>query len=144
MSATISDTDLAPALTEYVQQRGLHLDPDILHLVQRTIALGEGTCTVNEFVRAVSMSRSALDCTFRKHGLPAPSRWLQFSRLLRAVIRLQQEDRSVNSMAYELGYSEASNLSLQLHRITGLRPGGARLLPWTAVVDAWLEREGCV
>lgn len=135
MSATIGEAGLAPALTEYVQQRGLHLDPDILHVVQRTIELGEGTCTVNEFARACFMSRSALNRTFRQHGLPVPSHWIQFSRLLRAVIRLQKEDRSVNSMAYELGYGEAFNLSQQMYRLTGLRPGAARLLPWTAVVD---------
>jgi len=88
------------------------------------------------------LSRRALGRRFESEGLPVPSHWLHFCRLLRVAFRLQNSDDSVVAAGFRLGYSDGFSLSNQMHRLTGFRPQEARkYLGWEWLLEAWLRRE---
>ena len=79
---------------------------------------------------------------FLSRGLPVPSHWLHFARLLRVAIRLQNSGESVVSVGFELGYSDGFSMSNQMMRLIGFRPSDVRAyLGWEWILEAWLRRE---
>ena len=72
-----------------------------------------------------------------------PSHWLQFCRILRTAIKLQNCDAPLHEVARSLGYPDGFTLSNQMDRLVGIRPSLAReRLGWEWVVEAWLQLEG--
>ena len=123
-------------------RRGLRIDGETRQLVRRTIELSSHIRTVSGLSRAMYMSRRALGRRFMTRGIPVPSHWLHFTRLLRASLRLQAGDESLMTIAYDLGYSDGFAFSNQMQRLTGLRPTAVRrALGWEWIVEAWLTRE---
>jgi D-alanyl-D-alanine carboxypeptidase/D-alanyl-D-alanine-endopeptidase (penicillin-binding protein 4) len=56
-------------------------------------------------------------------GLPAPTRVLLWGRLLLAGARLGRDGRTVEDVAFSLGYSTATSLARAMKKQTGLTPG---------------------
>lgn len=134
--------DLAVEITDYLAWRGLPMDRETVHLVRRIIALSADLRSITALCRSLYLSRRALGRRLVSRGLPVPSHWLHFARLLRVVIRLQNSDDSVVAIGYELGYTDAFSLSNQMMRLTGYRPSEARaLLGWEWLLEAWLRKE---
>lgn len=134
--------DLAMEVTEYLRWRGLAVDRDTVHLLRRTIDLSAELRSVSALARALYLSRRALGRRLMSRGLPVPSHWLHFARLLRVVIRLQNSDESVLGVGYALGYPDGFSLSNQMLRLTGHRPSEAReCLGWEWFMEAWLRTE---
>jgi AraC-like DNA-binding protein len=134
--------NLGSEVTEYLRWRGIRLGRDTAHLVRRIVALSAELRSVSALARAMYLSRRALGRRFMAQGLPVPSHWLHFARLLRVAIRLQNCDESVLSVGYELGYPDGFSLSNQMARLTGHRPTDARIyLGWEWLVEAWLRQE---
>ena len=134
--------DLAVELMDYLLWRGLRIDGETKQLVRRTVELSDHIRTVSGLARAMYLSRRALGRRFVTRGIPVPSHWLQFARLLRAALRLQGEGEILMSIAYDLGYSDGFALSNQMQRLTGLRPSAVRrALGWEWIVEAWITRE---
>lgn len=134
--------DLAVEVTDYVAWRGLRIDRETVHLIRRIVALSADLRSITALSRSLYMSRRALGRRFVARGLPVPSHWLHFSRLLRVAIRLQNSEDSVVSVGYEVGYPDAFSLSNQMVRLTGFRPSDVRdLLGWEWLLEAWLRRE---
>lgn len=134
--------DLGTEVTEYVRWRGIPLDRETTRLIRRTVTLSAELRSISALARALYLSRRALGRRFMAKGLPVPSHWLHFSRLLRVAIRLQTSEESVLSVAYELGYPDGFSVSNQMMRLTGFRPTDARLyLGWEWLLEAWLRRE---
>ncbi len=134
--------DLGVEITEYLAWRGLSVDRDTARLIRRTIDASAELRSIAGLARSVYMSRRALGRRFLTRGLPVPSHWLHFARVLRAAIRLQNSDESALSIAYELGYPDAFSLSNQMLRLVGHRPTVAReCLGWEWLLEAWLRRE---
>jgi len=134
--------DLGSEVTEYLRWRGIGLERDVRHLVRRIVALSAELRSVSGLARSMYLSRRALGRRFMAHGLPVPSHWLHFARLLRVAIRLQNSDESVLSVGYELGYPDGFSLSNQMARLTGYRPTEARTyLGWEWLLEAWLRQE---
>ena len=135
-------SDLSVEFTEYLAWRGIRIDRETRRIVRRTIALSRHVTTIAGLSRAVYLSRRALGRRFVSRGLPVPSHWLQFSRILRAVLRLQNSSDSLHTAAYGLGYPDGFALSNQMNRLTGVRPSIAReCLGWEWLVECWLQKE---
>ncbi len=134
--------DLAVELTDYLAWRGIEMDRETRHLVRRVVELSADLRSVSALSRSLYVSRRALGRRFMSQGLPVPSHWLHFARLLRVAIRLQNSDESVLSLGYGLGYPDGFSVSNQMYRLTGYRPSDVRrFLGWEWLVEAWLRCE---
>lgn len=134
--------DLAAEVTDYLAWRGIGIDRDTRHLLRRTVELAGEVTSISALARAVYLSRRALGRRFMSRGLPVPSHWLHFARLLRVVIRLQNTDESVFTVGYRYGYPDGFSLSNQMMRLVGCRPSDVRRwLGWEWFMESWLLRE---
>jgi AraC-like DNA-binding protein len=134
--------DFAIEVTEYLSWRGLELDVDTRRLLRKTFELSGELRTVSALARALYMSRRALGRRFLTRGLPVPSHWLHFARILRGSIRLQNPESSLFSVGCDLGYPDGFAFSNQMKRLTGLRPSLMReCFGWEWIVESWLRRE---
>lgn len=134
--------DLAGEFLDFLRWRGFRLDMETLRLIRMTVELSAELRTLSALAKGVYMSRRALGRRFRQRGLPVPSHWLQFCRLLRVVLRLQNSRASVFEVACSLGYPDGFTMSNQMHRLVGVRPSEARQrLGWEWFAEAWLREE---
>ena len=135
-------TDLGAEVTDYLTWRGIPLDRETARLVRKTLSMSAELRSISALSRSLYLSRRALGRRFLSRGLPVPSHWLQFGRILRVTIRLQNSEDSVLAVGYELGYPDGFSLSNQMVRLTGYRPVEARqYLGWEWLLEAWLRRE---
>ncbi|MDH5760545.1 MAG: AraC family transcriptional regulator [Gemmatimonadota bacterium] len=134
--------DLAAAVTDYLAWRGIPTDQETRRLIRKIVDLSADLRSVSGLSRHLYLSRRALGRRFLTNGLPVPSHWLHFARLLRAALQIQNTDDSVVSVAYGLGYPDGFSLSNQMYRLTGHRPQTVRTcLGWEWIIEAWLRRE---
>lgn len=134
--------DLPGEVTDYLMWRGLRMDGDTRRLVRRTLELAGELKTIGGLARSLYLSRRALGRRFLSRGLPVPSHWLQFGRILRAAVHLQTSNDSLFTVASAHGYPDGFALSNQMYRLTGVRPSTVRdRLGWEWIVEAWLEME---
>jgi AraC-like DNA-binding protein len=137
-----SPHDLPGEFMDYLAWRGIRLDGETRHLLRRTVELSDGIRTVEGLARALLVSRRALGRRFLSRGIPVPSHWLQVTRVLRAVLRLQNTAETLFSVACRYGYPDGFSLSNQMVRLTGVRPSLAReRLGWEWLVERWLRLE---
>ena len=135
-------TSLASCVTEYLEWRGISLDPVTRNVIRRTVELSDRVQTITALAKNLYMSRRALGRRLTNQGLPVPSHWLQISRILRATIKLQNSDASLFRVATALGYPDGFSLSNQMSRLLGVRPLEAReRLGWEWLFETWLVRE---
>jgi AraC-like DNA-binding protein len=134
--------DLAGEVMEYLAWRGIVLDGDTRHVVRKTLELSEDVRTVSALSRSLYLSRRALGRRFLERGIPVPSHWLHFGRVLRACVQLQNLKSSLFDVASELSYPDGFALSNQMSRLVGVRPSVAReYLGWEWILESWLRRE---
>lgn len=134
--------DLPGEVADYLVWRGLRMDGDTRRLVRRTLELASELKTIGGLARSLYLSRRALGRRFLSRGLPVPSHWLQFGRVLRACLRLQTSNDSLFTVGVAHGYPDGFALSNQMYRLTGVRPSTVReRLGWEWIVEAWLEME---
>ena len=129
-------------VTEYLIWRGIEVDLDTRRLLRKTLELSGELRTVGGLARALYMSRRALGRRFMTRGLPVPSHWLHFGRVLRGSIRLQDPHANLFTIGCDLGYPDGFAFSNQMKRLTGLRPSMMReCFGWEWIVESWLFRE---
>lgn len=127
---------------DYLVWRGVTIDMETRRLLRRTLELSADLTSVEGLARGIYLSRRALGRRFQEAGIPVPSHWLHFGRVLRAAIRIQADNTPLNQVAYDLGYSDGFALSNQMHRLTGLRPSEVReRLGWMWFAEQWLRTE---
>lgn len=135
-------SDLPAATVEYLAWRGLVLDTDLRRTVRRVLELSSEVRTVTGLSRGLYMSRRALGRRFLKEGLPVPSHWLHFGRLLRVVLDLQRPETTLMDVAFDNGYPDGFSLSNQMKRLTGLRPSQlSGRLGWEWIAERWIQTE---
>lgn len=135
--------DFALEVTDYLSWRGIEVDTETRRLIRKTLELSEDLRTVGGLARSLYLSRRALGRRFLTRGLPPPSHWLHFGRILRASLRLQNPESTLFSVAGELGYPDGFSLSNQMHRLVKLRPSIMReCFGWEWIVESWLNQEG--
>lgn len=134
--------DMPVEVTDYLAWRGIQVERDTRHILRKIVELSTELRSVSALARALYISRRALGRRFLSEGLPVPSHWLHFSRLLRVGIRLQNTEESVLSLGFDAGYPDGFSLSNQMYRLTGYRPTDVRrFLGWEWLMEAWLRRE---
>lgn len=134
--------DLPGEVVDYLTWRGLTIDLDTRRLIRKTLELSAELTTVNGLARGLYLSRRALGRRFTSRGLPVPSHWLHFGRVLRAALRLQDTQETLFAAATTLSYPDGFALSNQMTRLTGVRPTLAReRLGWEWILEEWLLRE---
>ena len=134
--------DFPMEVADYLTWRGIEVDTDTRRLIRRTLELSDELRTVGGLARSLYLSRRALGRRFLTRGLPPPSHWLHFGRILRASVRLQNPDSTLFSVAGELGYPDGFSLSNQMHRLIRLRPSIMReCFGWEWIVESWLHQE---
>lgn len=134
--------DLVSSVLDFMRWRGMDLCTEARMLFRKTFSLALEVQSVSALGRALYLSRRALGRRFSTLGLPVPSHCLQFSRLIRAHVRVQATGDSLSKVAVDLGYPDAFSLSNQMRRLLDLRPSEARdRLGWEWLVETWLVRE---
>ncbi|MDT8342420.1 MAG: AraC family transcriptional regulator [Longimicrobiales bacterium] len=135
-------SDLAGAVVEYLAWRGVVLDLEVRRTVRRILELSAELRSVSGLARGLYMSRRALGRHFQRSGLPVPSHWLHFGRLLRAMLDLQTPGATLMGVACRHGYPDGFSLSNQMKRLLGLRPTEFQgRLGWEWLVERWLQEE---
>ena len=134
--------DLSVEVMDYLQWRGINVDIEVRQLIRKTIDLSSELRSITALARSLYLSRRALGRRFLTNGLPVPSHWLHFGRVLRAALRLQSSAVTLAEAARRFGYPDGFALSNQMHRLVGVRPSDARrYLGWDWLVESWLHME---
>jgi len=135
--------DLPIEVMDYLQWRGIDVEIETRTLLRRTIELSNELRSVKALARSMYVSRRALGRRFLTKGLPVPSHWLHFGRILRVTLRLQNfPEETLSQAAHRFGYRDGFALSNQMYRLVGVRPSEARRYHgWEWFVEAWLDAE---
>ena len=127
---------------DYLQWRGIGVDMEVRRLIRRTIELSSELRSITALARSLYLSRRALGRRFLTNGLPVPSHWLHFGRVLRAGLCLQSTGGTLAEAASRFGYPDGFALSNQMQRLVDVRPSDARrYLGWEWLVEAWVHTE---
>ena len=127
---------------DYFRRRGLLCDDRSRMEVDRLFAEARITHSVAALARRMASSRRTLGRHFAEAGLPAPSRWLQFARLLYVSLYLQRNRCSIGRAAAEMGYPDPFTMSNQMKRLTGLRPSEIKSrYGWSWIAECWILEE---
>lgn len=133
---------LADAVAMYLLRRRLLRTDEIRREVQRILECVPEIRSISRLARRLYTSRRTLGRHFAAAGLPVPSHWLQFGRLLYAVVHLQREKTAVFRIASRAGYPDGFTMSNQMKRLLGCRPTEVRNhLGWEWIVEAWIQQE---
>lgn len=134
--------EYSSAVIDHLEARNLIPSLQIGKEVGRIIEFSSSTRTVARLAKRMYTSRRTLGRHFQRVGLPTPSHWLQFGRLLRVAVKLQNSNATINRIALSSGYPDGFTLSNQMKRLTGCRPTFVRnRLGWEWFVDAWIGHE---
>ena len=131
-----------PEFVDYVKRRGLICDDRTRSEIDRLFSEARVVRSVAGLARRMASSRRTLGRHFAEAGLPAPSRWLQFARLLYVSLYLQRNRCSIGRAAAEMGYPDPFTMSNQMKRLTGLRPSEVKSrYGWSWIIECWILEE---
>lgn len=134
--------EYSSAVIEHLEARKLIPSLQIGNEIGRIIEFSSSTRTVARLAKRMYTSRRTLGRHFQRVGLPTPSHWLQFGRLFRVAVKLQNSSATINRIALSSGYPDGFTLSNQMKRLTGCRPTFVRSrLGWEWFVDTWIGHE---
>ena len=100
-----------------------HVPPLALAALRWAVENAHDSPGVEALAAAVGRSERGLARELRRHGLPTPRRLLLWGRLFRAAHLLETGERSVESVAYAVGYASGTSLARAFRRGTGRPPG---------------------
>lgn len=130
------------AITSYLTRRQLLIRDDMRRNIRRLFDSLPEADSVSKLARRLYISRRTMGRHFAAAGLPVPSHWLQFGRLLLASVRLQDNRSTLGRVAARLGYPDGFTLSNQMKRLINCRPSDVRNhLGWEWVVEMWIKTE---
>ncbi|MEN8374595.1 MAG: AraC family transcriptional regulator [Gemmatimonadota bacterium] len=131
------------SLVDHLRFRSLLPTLRVREEVTRIIELSPTTRSISALSRRMYTSRRTLGRVFSGAGLPAPSHWLQFGRLMHVVVQIQNSDRiPINRIAMRAAYPDGFTMSNQMKRLLGVRPSDVReRLGWEWVVESWIRSE---
>lgn len=134
--------DLSKAVTHYLHGIGMIQDIQTGKTIEEIFRLAPQSRNVENLAARMCRSRRTLGRFFQDRGLPVPSHWLQFARILHVATQIQNTNKSVNRIAARYGYTDGFTMSNSMKRLTGYRPSFVREhLGWEWVVSIWIRRE---
>lgn len=135
----------AETITIYLAHRGILADHGIRREIRRIFDLAPHVPSISKLARRMYTSRRTLGRHLSAAGLPVPSHWLQFARLLYVSIHLQNDSSAIFRIAVRAGYPDGFTMSNQMKRLIGHRPSEVRAcLGWEWILEAWLRREAAL
>ncbi len=131
------------SLVDHLRHRTLLPTLRVREEVTRILELSPTTRSISALSRRMYTSRRTLGRVFAGVGLPPPSHWLQFGRLMHVVVQIQNSDRiPINRLALRAAYPDGFTMSNQMNRLLGVRPSQVReRLGWEWVVESWIRQE---
>jgi len=121
---SIVDDALATARADRIA-RALHgrFAPPAPDAIGWAVEHAGSATSVDKLAAALGHTPRSLRQALEEAGFPGPTRVLLWGRLLLAAARLNRDHRTVEEVAFSLGYSTATSLSRAMKRQTGLTPG---------------------
>jgi AraC-like DNA-binding protein len=139
--SVVAGWSVADELRDLLESKGMLRDQRVRRAVDQLLYAPE-VRSVQGWARRAGTNRRTLTRYMDRHGLPAPVRWVQAYRLIRAAALMQRTRCTVARAASALGYPDPFTLSNQMQRVLGVRPTFAREMPdWRMIAELWLERE---
>jgi AraC-like DNA-binding protein len=133
---------LSDSVAIYLGRRGVLPEKQLRLEVHRIFDLAPDVASISTLARRLYTSRRTLGRHLTGAGLPVPSHWLQFARLLHVAIQLQNDNATIFRVAARTGYPDGFTMSNQMKRLLGVRPTVVRRhLGWEWLVETWLMRE---
>jgi AraC-like DNA-binding protein len=133
---------LPEAVTDYLIRRRLFASPEAALRIRRIFEYAHGVTSVAALARRLHITRRTLGRQLAADGLPAPSHWLQFARLLRVALHISTDRQPLLRLATRAGYPDSFTMSNQMKRMLGYRPSELRgILGWEWLVESWLLNE---
>lgn len=135
--------DLPAVIVNYLGRRGVLRDAKSRSLISKIFELAPSVPSISALSRRLYTSRRSLGRYFESEGLPVPSHWLQFARLLYVATSLQaNHEVPVFRIAVQLGYPDGFTMSNQMRRLVGCRPTDVREnLGYEWFIEDWLDLE---
>lgn len=133
---------LPAAVADQLAEAGLVRDAATRAVVETIFGAAPHVSSIEKLSARMCQSRRTLGRFFRDRGLPVPSHWLQFGRILHVAIQIQNTRSSINRVSGRFGYTDGFTMSNSMKRLTGYRPSFVRdHLGWEWIVEAWLRGE---
>jgi AraC-like DNA-binding protein len=135
--------DLVATVVAHLTRSGVLREHNIRLLVGKIFEHAADISSISRLARKLYTSRRTLGRYFESQGLPVPSHWLQFARLLHASVLIQEhQELPIFKVALRLGYPDGFTMSNQMKRMIGCRPSEVREnLGYEWIVEEWLKRE---
>ncbi len=134
--------NFADEITSYLVARGMLASRRLHTEVHRILELSSDVQSASALARRMYTSRRTLGRHFASEGVPVPSHWLQFGRLLHVCFQLQSDQSAMFRIAHRAKYPDGFTMSNQMKRIIGIRPSQVReMVGWEWIVESWLETE---
>lgn len=138
----IAPRQIPSAVTHYLERRGLLRTSEIRAEIGAILELSAEVTSVARLSRRLSTSRRTLGRHCVAAGIPVPSHWLQFGRLLHFAMRIHSHPGPIGRLAPGSGYPDPFTLSNQMKRLLGCRPSEVRrYFGWQWIVEAWIAEE---
>ena len=138
-----SPRDLSSVVVNHLTRQGILRDAGVRSLVGRVFELAPTVPSISQLSRKLYKSRRTLGRIFESAGLPVPSHWLQFARLLHVSVMIQEKrDIPIFRAATHVGYPDGFTMSNQMKRLIGCRPTDVREhLGYEWIIEEWVSRE---
>jgi AraC-like DNA-binding protein len=133
---------LSQSVGDLLTDLGCIPDVETRERIETIFARAPHTSSIDQLSAALCQSRRTLGRFFAERGLPVPSHWLQFARVLHVAIQLQNTRTNINRVSSRYGYPDRITMSNSKKRLTGYRPSFVREhLGWEWIVAAWVRSE---
>jgi AraC-like DNA-binding protein len=138
-----SPRDLSQVVVAHLARGGVLRNHRIRTLVTKMFELAPTVPSISRLARKLYTSRRTLGRIFEAEGLPVPSHWLQFARLLHVSAIIQEKrEMPIFRAAIHVGYPDGFTMSNQMKRLIGCRPSDVREnLGYEWIVEEWVRRE---
>ena len=135
-------TALPHAVTGYLDAAGMIPTDTARDMILGIMQSAPDTSSVEQLASRMCQSRRTLGRYFKEHGLPVPSHWLAFARVVHVALHIQNSSTAASRLAIRFGYPDGYTMSNQMKRMTGHRPSFVREhLGWEWIVESWIRRE---